>query len=162
MLKWYEQECEKEQNIIASRVRFARNWNEYVFPSRLSEKDGREMVKRLDEGLTDLGDVDGRYYEAVMLEDLDELERQVLAVAEEIEKDLYLKDDKRQPRSREGLTEGQWVLLDYGDFVIHVMHQESRDYYRLERLWKDCPSIDLQLEHAENTADETVSEEDAQ
>ena len=72
-------------------------------------------------------------------------ERQVLAVAEEIEKDLYLKSGKRQPRSREGLTEGQWVLLDYGDFVIHVMHQESRDFYRLERLWKDCPSIDLQL-----------------
>ena len=70
-------------------------------------------------------------------------ERQVLAVAEEIEKDLYLKAGKRQPRSREGLTEGQWVLLDYGDFVIHVMHQESREYYRLERLWKDCPSIDL-------------------
>ena len=46
-------------------------------------------------------------------------ERQVLAVAEEIEKDLYLKSGKRQPRSREGLTEGQWVLLDYGDFVIH-------------------------------------------
>ena len=68
-------------------------------------------------------------------------ERQVLAVAEEIEKDLYLKSGKRQPRSREGLTEGQWVLLDYGDFVIHVMHQESRDFYRLERLWKDCPSI---------------------
>ena len=66
-------------------------------------------------------------------------ERQVLAVAEEIEKDLYLKSGKRQPRSREGLTEGQWVLLDYGDFVIHVMHQESRDFYRLERLWKDCP-----------------------
>ena len=79
MLKWYEQECEKEQNIIASRVRFARNWNEYVFPSRLSEKDGREMVRRLDEGLTDLSEIDGRYYEAVMLEDLDELERQVLA-----------------------------------------------------------------------------------
>ena len=72
-------------------------------------------------------------------------ERQVLSVAEEIEKDLYLKSGKRQPRSREGLTEGQWVLLDYGDFVIHVMHQESREYYRLERLWKDCPSIDLQL-----------------
>ena len=67
-------------------------------------------------------------------------ERQVLAVAEEIEKDLYLKAGKRQPRSREGLTEGQWVLLDYGDFVIHVMHQESREYYRLERLWKTCSS----------------------
>ena len=86
-------------------------------------------------------------------------ERQVLAVAEEIEKDLYLKAGKRQPRSREGLTEGQWVLLDYGDFVIHVMHQESREYYRLERLWKDCPSIDLQLEHAEDEQKPTASSE---
>ena len=72
-------------------------------------------------------------------------ERQVLAVAEEIEKDLFLKCDGRQPRSREGLTEGQWVLLDYGDFVIHVMHDEAREFYGLERLWKDCESIDLQL-----------------
>lgn len=69
-------------------------------------------------------------------------ERQVLAVAEEIEKDLFLKCSGRQPRSREGLTEGQWVLLDYGDFVIHVMHEESREFYGLERLWRDCrPSI---------------------
>ncbi|MBM6699868.1 ribosome silencing factor [Bifidobacterium pullorum subsp. saeculare] len=79
-------------------------------------------------------------------------ERQVLAVAEEIEKDLYLKDSQRTARSREGLTEGQWVLLDFGDFVIHVMHQESRDYYNLERLWRDCPAIDLGLEHSEITA----------
>ena len=82
-------------------------------------------------------------------------ERQVLAVAEEIEKNMYLKAGKRQPRSREG----QWVLLDYGDFVIHVMHQESREYYRLERLWKDCPSIDLQLEHAEGEQEPTASSE---
>lgn len=78
-------------------------------------------------------------------------ERQVLAVAEEIEKDLYLKDNKRQPRSRDGLAEGQWVLLDYGDFLIHVMHQESRDFYGIERLWRDCPTIDLQLEHPETS-----------
>ena len=79
-------------------------------------------------------------------------ERQVLAVAEEIEKDLFLKCDGRQPRSREGLTEGQWVLLDYGDFVIHVMHDEAREFYGLERLWKDCESIDLQLGHPESVA----------
>lgn len=78
-------------------------------------------------------------------------ERQVLAIAEEIEKDLYLKDDRRQPRSRDGLAEGQWVLLDYGDFLIHVMHEESRDFYGIERLWRDCPTIDLQLEHPETS-----------
>ena len=70
-------------------------------------------------------------------------------VAEEIEKDLFLKCSGRQPRSREGLTEGQWVLLDYGDFVIHVMHEESREFYGLERLWRDCPAIDLELAHPE-------------
>lgn len=77
-------------------------------------------------------------------------ERQVLAIAEEVEKDLYLKT-KRSARSREGLTEGQWILLDYGDFVIHIMHQESRDYYGLERLWRDQPTVDLELEHPEES-----------
>lgn len=75
-------------------------------------------------------------------------ERQVLAVAEEIEKDLYTKGGRLQPRSREGLQEGRWVLLDFGDFVIHVMHEEERRFYRLESLWKDCPAIDLQLPEA--------------
>ena len=77
-------------------------------------------------------------------------ERQVLVIAEEVEKDLHLKA-RLSPRSREGLTEGQWILLDYGDFVIHIMHQESRDYYGLERLWRDQPTIDLQLEHPEES-----------
>ena len=76
-------------------------------------------------------------------------ERQVLAVAEEIEKDLYLKADKRQPRSREGIEDAQWLLLDYGDFVIHVMHEEAREFYRLERLWRDCPAVELDLAHPE-------------
>lgn len=81
-------------------------------------------------------------------------ERQVLAVSEEIEKDLYLKDDKRKALSREGLELAQWILLDFGDFVIHIMHEEAREFYRLERLWNDCPAIDLQLpEHDESDAD---------
>ncbi|ADP39056.1 MULTISPECIES: ribosome silencing factor [Gardnerella] len=81
-------------------------------------------------------------------------ERQVLAVSEEIEKDLYLKDNKRKALSREGLELAQWILLDFGDFVIHIMHEEAREFYRLERLWNDCPAIDLQLpEHDESDAD---------
>lgn len=72
-------------------------------------------------------------------------ERQVLAVAEEIEKDLALQLH-RSPRSREGVEEGQWILLDYGDLIVHVMHEDSRDFYRLERLWDDeTNSIDLEL-----------------
>lgn len=80
-------------------------------------------------------------------------ERQVLAVSEEIEKDLYLKDNKRKALSREGLELAQWILLDFGDFVVHIMHEEAREFYRLERLWNDCHAIDLQLpEHDESDA----------
>lgn len=80
-------------------------------------------------------------------------ERQVLAISEEIEKDLYLKDNKRKALSREGLELAQWILLDFGDFVVHIMHEEAREFYRLERLWNDCPTIDLQLpEHDESDA----------
>ena len=85
-------------------------------------------------------------------------ERQVLAVAEEIEKDLFLKCSGRQPRSREGLTEGQWVLLDYGDFGRQCRLSDLLAVYVLERLWRDCPAIDLELappetaEHAEDAA----------
>lgn len=86
-------------------------------------------------------------------------ERQVLAVAEEIEKDLYLKDNKRKALSREGLELAQWILLDFGDFVVHVMHEEARAFYRLERLWNDCPAIDLQLPgHASETEDSSETE----
>ncbi len=42
---------------------------------------------------------------------------------------------------REGRAEGRWVLLDFGDLVVHVFHEEDRMYYSLERLWKDCPVV---------------------
>ena len=87
-------------------------------------------------------------------------ERQVLAVSEEIEKDLYLKDNKRKPISREGLELAQWILLDFGDFVVHIMHEEAREFYRLERLWNDCPAIDLQL--PEHDDDAHGDDDDAQ
>ncbi|WEV66500.1 ribosome silencing factor [Bifidobacterium sp. ESL0764] len=88
-------------------------------------------------------------------------ERQVLAVAEEVEKELYTKGGKLEPRNREGLDEARWVLLDYGDFVIHIMHEEERQYYDLERLWQDCPAIDLKLPKAgdDETADGRTGDE---
>ncbi|RSX56113.1 ribosome silencing factor RsfS [Bifidobacterium dolichotidis] len=72
-------------------------------------------------------------------------ERQVLAIAERIEHDLYVNFDRREPKSREGVAEGQWILLDFGDVIINVMHDDSRVYYNLERLWNDCPEVDLEL-----------------
>lgn len=71
--------------------------------------------------------------------------RQVLAIAEEIEKRLCLRC-RRKPESREGLEEATWVLLDFDDFVVHVMTDESREFYALEKLWADCPRLDIALD----------------
>jgi ribosome-associated protein len=66
-------------------------------------------------------------------------DRQVLAVVDEVED--RLRGMGAKPLRREGEKEGRWVLLDFGDVVVHVQHQEERVYYALERLWKDCPVI---------------------
>ena len=66
-------------------------------------------------------------------------ERQVEAIVDEVEEKLRLTGSK--PIRREGRRDGRWVLLDYGDIVVHVQHAEERVFYALERLWKDCPVI---------------------
>lgn len=68
-------------------------------------------------------------------------DRQVRSVVDEIEEKLRLTDAK--PVRREGEREGRWVLLDYGEVVIHVQRAEDRVYYSLERIWRDCPAIPL-------------------
>jgi ribosome-associated protein len=68
-------------------------------------------------------------------------DRQVRAIVDEIEERLRRLGAK--PLRREGEREGRWVLLDYSDVVVHVQHEEARSFYALERLWRDCPLIDL-------------------
>nr|WP_197980748.1 ribosome silencing factor [Frigoribacterium sp. CFBP 13729] len=70
-------------------------------------------------------------------------ERNVVAIAGEIE-DKMLEAGARTLR-REGRAEGRWILLDFGDVVVHVFHDEDRQYYSLERLWSDCPAIPLDV-----------------
>jgi ribosome-associated protein len=69
--------------------------------------------------------------------------RQVRTIAEEVETQLKA-DHDLAPLRVEGLDGLRWVLLDYGDFVVHVFHEEERDYYQLERLWADVPTVDWQ------------------
>ncbi len=66
--------------------------------------------------------------------------RQVRAIAEEVERWLTEQEGVK-PRRIEGLNEGTWVLLDYGEFVVHVFHEDSRRFYDLERLWSDVAKI---------------------
>jgi ribosome-associated protein len=69
-----------------------------------------------------------------------ETDRQVRTIVEEVEK--ALRELGRKPVRREGETEGRWVLLDYVDVVVHVFAEEEREYYDLERLWRDAPRVD--------------------
>lgn len=68
-------------------------------------------------------------------------DRQVRSVVDAIEERLRALDAK--PIRREGEAEGHWVLLDFGDIVVHVQLAEERIHYAIERLWKDCPTIPL-------------------
>ena len=78
-------------------------------------------------------------------------ERSVVAIANEIEDALHAEGVK--VLRREGRTEGRWVLIDFGDLVVHVFHEEERMYYSLERLWKDCPTLPLGLETVDSEAE---------
>ncbi|GAB2470344.1 ribosome silencing factor [Luteococcus sediminum] len=74
-------------------------------------------------------------------------ERQVGAIVDGVEEKLL--EQQVRPTRREGDRENRWVLLDYLDVVVHVQHTEERELYSLERLWKDCPRIDLDLDQPE-------------
>jgi ribosome-associated protein len=67
---------------------------------------------------------------------------QVRSIAEAIEE--AFSKEKNSPQGREGLNFARWVLLDFGDVVVHILDQESRDYYELEKLWLDAPRISFE------------------
>ena len=66
--------------------------------------------------------------------------RQVRAIVEEIEEQLTRANGPKPVRI-EGKEDLTWVLMDYGSFVVHVFNHEARQYYELERLWKDVPRL---------------------
>lgn len=71
-------------------------------------------------------------------------ERQANAIVDEVEEKMRQAGYK--PARREGTREGRWVLLDYVDIVVHVQHTDERNFYALDRLWRDCPIIPVDLD----------------
>ncbi|MEU2035675.1 ribosome silencing factor [Nocardia amamiensis] len=69
-------------------------------------------------------------------------ERQVNAIVDNVEEKLRAAGHK--PVRREGTREGRWALLDYVDVVVHIQHSDERNFYALERLWKDCPVVPVE------------------
>ncbi len=87
-------------------------------------------------------------------------ERQVGAIVDEVED--RLRELGSKPVRREGERDGRWVLMDFGDIIVHVQHEEERQYYALERLWKDCPEIDLsRIETPERPRSEETEDAEA-
>jgi ribosome-associated protein len=71
-------------------------------------------------------------------------ERQANAIVDEVEERMRLAGYK--PARREGTREGRWVLLDYVDIVVHIQHTDERNFYALDRLWRDCPLVEVDLD----------------
>ena len=69
-------------------------------------------------------------------------QRQVQAIADEITEQLKKKMQRKAVRV-EGYASGEWILLDYGDFIIHLFDKEARDFYDLERLWRDARRVEM-------------------
>ncbi|GAA1751145.1 ribosome silencing factor [Rothia terrae] len=87
-------------------------------------------------------------------------ERLVNAISDEIE-DALREKLSLKPISREGRASGRWILLDFGDIVVHVQHEEDRAFYALDRLWAEAPRIELGVENEAPVAD-AESEEEAE
>ncbi len=68
--------------------------------------------------------------------------RQVQAIADEV-MDRLKKERNSRPLHTEGFEAGTWVLLDYGDLIVHVFTEEAREFYQLERLWRDADRVAL-------------------
>ncbi|HXF43409.1 MAG TPA: ribosome silencing factor [Pyrinomonadaceae bacterium] len=71
-------------------------------------------------------------------------QRQVQAIADEIVEKLK-ESSRRKPARIEGYNAAEWILLDYGDFIFHIFDQKAREFYDLERLWRDAARVNLQL-----------------
>jgi ribosome-associated protein len=71
-------------------------------------------------------------------------QKQVQAIGDEVA--LQLKEAGEKPNSVEGYTQAEWVLVDYGDLLIHVFSTKAREYYGLERLWRNARTVEIPAE----------------
>lgn len=136
-MKWYEYSDNKQPGIVSSRVRLVRNWDQYVFPSRLPQKECSEMIRRLECGLRDLGSVDGKTYDFTFLGDLSSLERKAMR-----ERHIF-NSTIAEKKTPVGLMlseeEDSSIVLGGTD---HIRIQVLRLGLCLDELWEVCDKID--------------------
>ncbi len=137
MRKWFEQTENRQPNIVSSRVRLVRNWDQYRFPKSLSPAESEELVKRLEYGLKNLKELDGREYEYAYLEELDELSRRALGERRILNSSILQKKE----------TVGLIVSRDESVSVIlngddHIRIQFLSPSLQLNELWKMADQMD--------------------
>lgn len=137
MTKWFEQEVRERPGIISSRVRLVRNWDQYPFPSRLSEKEGAEMIRRLQYGLKDIGSLDGEEYAYVHLSELSELDRKALRERRVFNSTIA---SKKTPAGL--LISGKEDVNIVLNGTDHIRVQVQSAGLHLNDLWKRADQID--------------------
>lgn len=100
----------------------------------LDEKKGRQLRLLDISRLSTLGD----YFVLVSAGS----NTQARALADEVEEQLW-KQGSEDPRHIEGQQNGEWILMDYGDVMVHIFLDEQRQFYDLEHLWSDAPQVDI-------------------
>lgn len=137
MNKWYEEANGGWSNIISSRIRLVRNWEAYPFPPKLNPKSGMEMLAQLEAGLGDLGEVDGRSYVCLHLQDLSELDRAALKERRVLNTSAAL---QKAPGSVIFSKEEDTCVVLNGD--DHIRIQLMAGGLRLDELWQRANQLD--------------------
>lgn len=137
MMKWFEQTGRERPGIISSRVRLVRNWDQYPFPSRLSEKESVEMIHRLEYGLKDIGSLDGKTYEYAYLAELSELDRRALRERRVFNSTIA---SKKTPVGI--IISGEEDVNIVLNGTDHIRLQVQSQGLHLEELWKRADRMD--------------------
>ncbi len=137
MIKWYENVDQERPGVVSSRVRLVRNWDQYVFPSRLPQKECAEMIRRLELGLNDLSSLDGRAYTCVRLENLSDLERKAMHERHMFNSTIA---GKKTPVGLIYTPEEDIAIVLGG--TDHIRIQMMCSGLHLEELWKRCDQMD--------------------
>ena len=137
MSKWFEEIDSKNSNVIYSRVRLARNWDEYVFPSRMTAAQCGEMVERLREGLKGLKDQDGRDLSYSQLDQMQELEK--MALRERRILNMACVSRKEPSGLLLSADESGSIVLGGDD---HIRMQILSPGLKLDELWQKADVLD--------------------
>ena len=137
MSKWFDSVDNKNSNIVYSRIRLARNWDEYAFPSRMTAQQCGEMLERMKEGLKNLPELDGNPYKYQQLNEVRELEK--LALRERRILNLAAVNKKEPAGHLLSEDEGSSLVLGGDD---HIRMQFLASGLKLDELWQKADAMD--------------------